>query len=175
MRLEPHQVLLIDSLHGLYDEMTASIAADRKFRLYIETLGQLRNEEGIFMRWADNRLMRRMIRDSWHRNHAPLETITHWHYVRSSELKHIIPFIGGVDFVVNSALPYELPILKPKLYRYFPEAAAACRDNPARQDAYIRASRIAALLDGIEGVDDDSVVPPRSLLREFIGGGEYRY
>lgn len=175
MRLEPHQLLLIDSLHGLYEGMTASIPASKKFRVYIETLGQLRDAQGNFMRWADNRLMRRMIRDSWHRNLQPLQTIAHWHYVRRSELKHIIPFIGTVDYLINSALPYEIPILKAKLFHYFPEAMRLFRDDPKRQDAYIRAKRIHELLNGVNAVHDDSVVPRRSLLREFIGGSEYHY
>ncbi len=175
MRLEPHQVLLIDSLHGLYGGMTRGVPAECTFRLYVETLGQLRNAEGVFMRWADNRLLRRMIRDSWHRNHQPMDTLAHWHYVRSSELQHIIPFIGSVDGIVNSALPYELPILKPKLFHYFPAAMERFRADPKRQDAFLRAKRVYEWLDGLTPVEDDSVVPPGSLLREFIGGSAYAY
>lgn len=175
LRLLPHQLLLIDSLHGLYDGMTYSIPSSRKFRLYIETLGQLRDAQGNFMRWADNRLLRRMIRDSWHRNLQPLPTLAHWHYVRKSELRNIIPFIGTVDYLVNSSLPYELPILKHKLFRFFPEAMKAYRDEPKRQDAYIRAKRVHEFLDQLQAWSDDRVVPPRSLLREFIGGSEYSY
>lgn len=175
MKLEPHQILLIDSLHGLHADMTEGIGPDRKFRLYIETLGQLRTREGVFMRWADNRLLRRMIRDSWHRNHKPMETLTHWHYVRSSEMKHIIPFIGGADFVVNSALPHELPLLKPRLFDFFPEALRRFRDDAKRQDAYFRAKRVFEMLDPLTAVTDDSCVPPTSLLREFIGGSAYEY
>ena len=175
LRLQPHQLLLIDSLHGLYDGMTYSIPTSRKFRLYIETLGQLRDKAGNFMRWADNRLLRRMIRDSWHRNLQPLPTLAHWHYVRKSELRNIIPFIGTVDYLVNSALPYELPILKSKLFRFFPEAMAKYRDEPKRQDAYIRAKRVCEFLDQLQAWSDDALVPPRSLLREFIGGSAYTY
>ena len=127
------------------------------------------------MRWADNRLMRRMIRDSWHRNLQPLQTLAHWHYVRRSELKNIIPFIGTVDYLVNSAMPYEIPILKAKLFNFFPEAMKTYRDQPKRQDAYIRAKRIFELLNGVNPVVDDSPVPSKSLIREFIGGSEYKY
>lgn len=175
MRLAPHQILLIDSLHGLYDDMTSAIPAEKKFRLYIETLGQLRNADGEFMRWADNRLLRRMLRDSWHRNLQPLETLAHWHYVRRSELRHIIPFIGNVDYVVNSALPYELPILKARLFPFFPEALLKFRDHAKRQDAFIRAKRVAEFLEPLTAVADDSAVPRQALLREFIGGSEYTY
>ncbi len=175
MSLAPNQILLIDSLHGLYDAMTSAIPASKKFRLYIETLGQLRDGQGNFMRWADNRLMRRMIRDSWHRNLQPLQTLAHWHYVRRSELKNIIPFIGTVDYLVNSAMPYEIPILKAKLFHHFPEAMKLYREQPKRQDAYIRAKRIFELLNGVNPVIDDSPIPSNSLIREFIGGSTYKY
>ncbi|MCX6996351.1 MAG: ATP cone domain-containing protein [Kiritimatiellaeota bacterium] len=175
LRLGPRQVLLIDSLHGLYDGMTALIPPEQKFRLYIETLGQLRHADGTFMRWADNRLLRRMIRDSWHRNLQPLATLTHWHYVRRSELKYIIPFIGSVDLLVNSALPYEMPILKARLFPFLPEALQRYQGDAQRQDAYLRARRVFELLQPLTAVADEAVVPPRSLLREFIGGSAYIY
>ena len=175
MHLADNEIVLIDSLHGLYEAMTRSIPAAQKFRLYIETLGQVRTREGLFMRWADNRLMRRMIRDSWHRNLQPLQTLTHWHYVRRSELRNIIPFIDSVDYVVNSAMPHELPIMKDRLFRYFPEAMKNYQDDPKRQDAYIRAKRVHDLLEYLTPVTDDQPIPPTSLLREFIGGSQYEY
>lgn len=175
LSLAPSEILLIDSLHGLYGAMTESVPAKNKFRLYIETLGQLRSASGEFMRWADHRLMRRMIRDSWHRSHTPEETITHWHYVRKSELQHIIPCNSTADFLVNSSMPYEFPILKHKLFRYFPAAMEQFRRQPHRQDAYIRAKRVFDLLDPLNEWADDSIVPGKSLFREFIGGSEYRY
>ncbi|HMP89437.1 MAG TPA: ATP cone domain-containing protein [Kiritimatiellia bacterium] len=175
LSLAPHQILLIDSLHGLYGDMTRDVPARQKFRLYIETLGQLRDENDNFMRWADNRLLRRMIRDSWHRNLQPLQTLTHWHYVRRSELKNIIPFIGTADYLVNSALPYEIPIHKHKLFHYFPQAMEQFRDEPKRQDAYIRAKRVYELLNQVTAFEDDNVVPKDALLREFIGGSVYKY
>ena len=175
MSLKPNQILLIDSLHGLYGEMTQSTPDEKKFKLYIETLGQVRNKEGLFMRWADNRLLRRMIRDSWHRNLQPEQTLTHWHYVRRSELRNIIPFIGSVDYLVNSAMPFELPILKARLFKYFPPAMEKFKDDAKRQDAYVRAKRVYETLKDLTPVEDDSPVPKTSLLREFIGGSVYKY
>ncbi len=175
LQLESHQVLLIDSLHGLYDDMTCAIPARNKFRFYVETLGQLRNDEGQFLRWADNRLMRRMVRDSLFRKLQPLNTLTHWHYVRSSEMKNIIPFIHTADFLLNSALPYELPILKQHVFSVFPEALSLYKAEPKRQDAYLRARRIYGLLAPLTEIEDDSAVPPDALLREFIGGSCYSY
>ena len=175
MKLAKNQILLIDSLHGLFGEMTQSTSNDKKFKLYIETLGQVRNKEGLFMRWADNRLLRRMIRDSWHRNLQPEQTLTHWHYVRRSELRNIIPFIGSVDYLVNSAMPFELPILKARLFKYFPPAMEKFKNDAKRQDAYVRAKRVYETLKDLTAVEDDSPVPKTSLLREFIGGSDYKY
>ncbi len=175
MKIEENEIVLIDSLHGLYDAMTHSIPTEKKFRLYIETLGQVRNRDNIFMRWADNRLMRRMIRDSWHRNLQPLQTLTHWHYVRRSELRNIIPFISAVDYVVNSAMPHELPIMKNKLFRYFPEAMQQYKDDAKRQDAYVRAKRVHDMLKDLTEIPTDEAIAEKSLLREFIGGSQYMY
>ena len=175
LRLDSHEILLIDSLHGLYPDMTLSVSDANKFRLYIETLGQLRGQNGEFMRWADHRLMRRMIRDSWHRNHTPEDTITHWHYVRKSELQHIIPYNASADFLVNSAMPYEIPILKKKLFHHFPSVMKQFKDSPKRQDAYIRAKRVFDLLEPLAEWSSDEIVPSTSHLREFIGGSDYDY
>ena len=175
MRLQKNELLLIDSLHGLHKGMTRSVPDECKIRLYVETLGQLRLNDGAFMRWADNRLLRRMIRDSRQRNSTPLQTLTHWHYVRTSELSHIIPFINTADFVVNTALPYELPILKNKLYRHFAKALREFADDPARRDAYIRAKRVMEMLRQVKTVKDSSCVPTTSLFREFLGGSAYTY
>jgi len=173
LHLDDNEILLLDSLHGLYNEMTQAILPSRKYRLYVETLGQLRATDGTFMRWADNRLLRRMLRDRDHRNLQPLDTITHWHYVRRSELKSIIPFIGEADFILNTALPYELPLLRNKLWSYLPDAVKNFRADPRRQDAYVRARRVHDLLAPIEPVANDAFVPPESLFREFIGGSRY--
>ncbi len=175
MHLADNEILLLDSLHGLYGEMTSAVPASHKFRLYVETLGQLRAMDGTFMRWADNRLLRRMIRDKAHRNLQPIGTLTHWHYVRRSELKYIIPFIGEVDFIVNTALPFELPILKARLWEYLPQAMELFQKDPRRQDAYVRAKRVHDLLAPLEAIPQDAMVPPTSLLREFIGGSQYSY
>jgi uridine kinase len=175
LNLRQNEILLIDSLHGLYDDMTCSVPAECKYRVYIETLGQFRAADGTFMRWSDNRLLRRMIRDSDHRNLKPMQTLTHWHYVRRSELKNIIPFIKRADCIINSALPYELPILKRKLFKQIATAMDGYKDDPLRLDANIRANRIYELLKPMKTVRNDSCIPDDSLLREFIGGSKYQY
>lgn len=170
---EPGSLILLDNLHGLYGGLTESVEADRKFKIYIETVSQLKDTSGQYIRWTDIRLLRRMLRDSQFRAYPPEKTILHWHYVRRSELKHIIPNQGAADFKVNSALPYELPFLKARLERYLPDFIERWRDQPKRLDGYIRARRIQNLLHSIDAVADDSIVPTTSLLREFLGGSAY--
>jgi len=175
MRVGPKDIILIDSLHGLYADMTRDIADKRKFRLYIETLLQMKDDTGKFIRWTDLRLMRRMVRDSQFRAYAPEETLLHWHYVRSSELRNIIPHVNTADYIINSGLPYELPIMKARLMDGFKQWAEKYADDPQRVDACIRSTRVHELLRTITAVEDDSPIPPQSLLREFIGGSCYEY
>ncbi|GAB4270506.1 MAG: hypothetical protein Kow0029_07320 [Candidatus Rifleibacteriota bacterium] len=175
MRLEKHQILLLDSLHGLYGPMTDSVSEEKKFKLYIETLCQIKNKNGEFLRWTDVRLLRRMVRDSWHRSYNPRQTLEHWHYVRRSEIQHIIPFLGTVDHIIDGSLPYELPIYKKHLFHYFPEWIEAYKDDPKRQDAYIRAKRVHDFLKCFRTWEDEDVIPKDALIREYIGGSIYDY
>ncbi len=175
MRVGPEQVILIDSLHGLFPDMTQGVADERKFKLYIETLLQMRGPGGRFVRWTDLRLMRRMERDATHRSYDRRRTLEHWHYVRSSELRNIIPQISTADYIVNSALPYELPIMRARLIAYFEKWVEEYREDPLRVDAFIRAKRVYELLNSVTPVEDDSAIPPTSLLREFIGGSCFEY
>jgi uridine kinase len=169
MHLEADELLLIDSLHGLYDVTTQSVPKQKKFKLYVETLGQLRTVDGTFVRWSDNRLIRRMVRDRRERNITALQTLTHWHYVRHSELNNIIPFIRKADYIINSSLPYELPILKPMVFEEISLAVRKYRNDPKRLDAHIRANRVYSLLKSIRAVKRTNIVPKDSILREFIG------
>jgi len=175
MQIGPNDIILIDSLHGLFPEMTQGVADERKFKLYIETLLQMKGPEGRFIRWTDLRLMRRMERDATYRAYDRRRTLEHWHYVRSSELINIIPQIKTADYIVNSALPYELPIMRVRLIAYFEKWVEEYRDDPLQVDAFIRAERVYKLLKSVTPVEDESAIPLTSLLREFIGGGCYEY
>ncbi|MBI5573148.1 MAG: response regulator SirA [Elusimicrobia bacterium] len=173
-KLEKNQILLIDSLHGLYDEMTKSIPHNMKFKFYIEAICQIRDKDGEFVRWSDLRMLRRMVRDSWHRAYNPLRTVGHWHYVRRAEMKYIVPFINKVDYVFNGAMPYELPLHRKKMLNQFPEILKVYEGDPKKIDAYMRAKRVQKLLS--EFVEfDEALVPANSLVREFIGGSSYKY
>lgn len=173
--LKDGQIILIDSLHGLFPQITASVPHEMKFRFYIETLCQLRDADGEFMRWADLRMLRRMVRDSWHRAYDPEKTVGHWHYVRRSEKKHIVPFINKADHVFNGSLSYELPVYKKHLFKHLPSIIEKYGNDPKRLDAFMRAQRVYKLLQEIEELEDDSCIPKNSLIREFIGGSSYKY
>ena len=175
MKLAPNEVILIDSLHGLYPAMTSDIPAEMKFRLYLEPLLQLKDPDGYYVRWTDIRLIRRMLRDASHRAYDPTKTLLHWHYVRSSELRNIIPYVNSTDYIVNSAMPYEMPMYKAKLFNDFARWTEAYADDPLRADAYERASRIYRLMQTLEPIEDDRIVPENSVIREFIGGSIYEY
>jgi uridine kinase len=169
VRLEKESVILIDSLYGLYPALTEGVQA-RSFKVYIEPLMQLKGIDGEYVRWTDIRLMRRMLRDATSRASDYGQTLTHWHYVRSGEMRNIMPFIGSADHIVNSAMPYELPVYRPKLEGYFEKWCRQYQDDPLRQDAFTRACRVNALLQSLTPIPDDSIVPGDSVLREFIGG-----
>ena len=177
MQIEPNDILLIDSLHGLFSDMTRSIPNERKFKLYIETLLQMKDASGRFIRWTDLRLMRRMVRDASQRAYSPKQTLEHWHYVRSSELRNIIPYIHEVDYIVNSALPYELAIMRPRLISHCDEWMTKYRDDSLKQDAYVRSARVCELLHAVYPIEEEaeSAIPSTSLMREFIGGSAYTY
>lgn len=180
VKLEPGQVLLLDCLHGLYPPITEGIDASAQFRLYIETLNMLYEGDGSakkLTRFTDLRLLRRMLRDARHRNHTPLRTILHWHYVRTGELFSIIPLSGLADHVMNGGFSFELPVLKP----YY-SGANGILPKPQDFESYagfldarIRYDHVRRLIESIEGlsleqIGDHTIVPGDAVIREFIGG-----
>ena len=173
MKLKDDEIILIDSLHGLFPDMTSGVPDENKYKLYLEPLLQMRDQEGNYVRWTDLRLIRRMLRDATHRAYSPNKTLLHWHYVRSSEMRHIIPYINTTDYIVNSGMPFELPIYRARLLDAFASWVKDYQDDPFREDAYARAVRVHELLLSVTPVEDDSAIPADSVLREFIGGSCY--
>ncbi|TSA24937.1 response regulator SirA [bacterium] len=175
LKLEENQILLIDSLHGLYPAMTKDVSNEVKFKLYLEPLLQMKNENGKYIRWTDLRLIHRMLRDAHHRAYNPQQTLEHWHYVRSSELRNIIPYINTTDYIINSAMPYEIALYANRMLNLFEEWTEKFRDDPLKEDAFIRADRVREFLKEVIPMEDDSSVPEHSVLREFIGGSSLKY
>jgi uridine kinase len=180
VRLEKGQVLLLDCLHGLYPPITEGIDASMQFRLYIETQNPLYEGDGKtqrLTRFTDVRLVRRMLRDARHRNHSPLLTILHWHYVRAGELFSIIPLSGLADHSVNGGFPFDLPALRP-----FFIGTDGLLPRAEELDAYagfldarIRYQRVKDLLESVAGLEKQQVagydlIPGDAVIREFIGG-----
>lgn len=179
VRLRKGQLLLLDCLHGFYPPLTAGIERGTMFRLYIEAANMLYEGDGTSERltqFTDVRLLRRMLRDAKHRNHPPLQTLLHWHYVRAGELFSIIPLLGLADHVVNGGMPFDLPVLKPF---FLPDGIWPPPDEVAPYDTFLdarlRYRRIANLLSQIAGLtlweaEDHALLPGDHLVREFIGG-----
>lgn len=172
-QLKPGELLVVEGLHAFHGPMTRGIAKKRQFRVYIEAICQLKDQDDNFVPWTDIRLLRRMVRDNLHRNYSPLKTVGHWHYVRRSEKEFIVPFIKTVDAVINGYLPYELPVHKKYLYDSLQEAVTRFGDREGQADAARRARRCLGYLEEVNLLEDDSIIPPDSLLREFIGGSSY--
>jgi uridine kinase len=180
IKLEADQILLLDCLHGMYPPITEGIPAASQFRLYIETQNVLYEGDGSAGRpthFTDVRLLRRMLRDVQHRNHSPLLTILHWHYVRAGELFSIIPLSGLADHVINGGFPFDLPALKP--FFSGPDGHLPRPEDfqsyTGFLDARIRYERVKRLLDSIEGLQQEQVrgydlIPGDAVIREFIGG-----
>lgn len=168
------EIILIDCLHGLYRRLTESVPQQAKFKIYIESMNVVRDINGNYTQWSDVRLLKRMIRDSRHRGTSMRETLSHWPYVRKGELKHIIPYIYSTDAVINSGLPYELPVLKQVIGDRYPSAEFIEElKEKGRLAAYIRGRRTRALLDTVAPLEDLDRVPGDSPLREFIGGATF--
>lgn len=180
VKLASGQVLLLDCLHGLYPPITEGIPAAAQFRVYIENLSVIYEGDGSTQRrvpFTDVRLLRRTLRDAKHRNHSPLRTLLHWHYVRAGELFSIVPLRGLADAIVDGGFPFELAALKPFFAAaegMFP-TAAELQDYPGFVDARIRFERITALLASVEGISladakSTKLIPGDAVVREFIGG-----
>ena len=173
LKLNTGDLILIDSLHGLFPQMTAGIDVEQTFKVYLEPLLQMKDPAGNYFRWTDIRLIRRMLRDAAHRSYSPQKTLEHWHYVRASEMRNIIPYFQTADYIVNSAMPYELSFYRYKLADQFAQWVERYREDPLREDAYLRAERTLKMLQQVVPLSDDSIVPNDSVIREFIGGSIY--
>lgn len=173
MRLDEGELLVVEGLHAFHRDMTKDISPELQFRVYIEAICQLKDGRGRFIPWTDIRLLRRMVRDNLHRNYSPLQTVGHWHYVRAAEKEHIVPFIREADVVINGYLPYELPAHKKYLYDNLKEAVEHFGETKTKEDAHTRATRCLGYLEEVNVLEEVTMIPPTSLLREFIGGSIY--
>lgn len=162
MTLGKDEFLLIEGIHGLNDSLTPGVDVAAKFKVYISALTTLNIDRLTRMSTSDGRLLRRIVRDSSGRGYSATETILGWPSVRRGERKNIFPYQEQADMMFNSALPYELPVLKPYLVPLLKEVEEGSK-------AYYDADRLLRLLDCVEPISE-GVVPRLSILREFIDG-----
>jgi uridine kinase len=167
IRLADDQILIIEGIHGLNPRLTANVAPELKFRIYVSALTQLSVDSGNRISTTDNRLMRRMVRDRKYRGHSALATLRQWPSVRAGEKRWIFPFQREADATFNSALDYELAVLKPLVEPLLMEV------KPTDPE-YAEARRMSEfLLNFLPASARD--VPGTSILREYIGGSMFRY
>lgn len=160
-QLGPEDVLVIEGIHGLNDQLSYSLPKESKFKIYISALTQLNIDEHNRIPTTDGRLLRRMVRDARTRGTSAKRTIAMWNSVRRGEEENIFPYQEEADVMFNSALIYELAILKqyaePLLFGIDKECAE-----------YVEAKRLLKFLDYFLGVSSENV-PMNSILREFVG------
>lgn len=167
MKLAADQVLLVEGIHGLNDRLTESVAPECKFRIYVSALTQLCLDDHNRIFTSDTRLLRRIVRDARYRGYDAETTILRWPSVQKGERKWIFPFQEAADVMFNSALVYEVSVLKVFAERYLLAVPPA---SPAFHEAY----RLLRFLEYFVPVFRDDV-PQISLLREFIGGSVFVY
>ena len=165
MQLEDGDILIMEGIHALNPAMITSVDNSRIFRVYASALTSLSIDENNNMSTADNRLLRRIIRDNRTRGINPEETILRWNSVRRGENRNIFPFQENADAIFNSALIFELPALK-----YYAEPLL--RRIAPTSPAYSEAVRLLKFLGYIVALSPDEIatIPPTSIIREFIGG-----
>jgi len=167
LRLSGHEVLILEGIHGLNDELTPRIPQENKFKIYVSALTQLNLDDHNRVSTTDYRLLRRMVRDYYFRGHSALATLSMWSSVQRGERRYIFPFQNSADEAFNSALDYELGVLKvfadPLLDTIKPT-----------MPEYAEARRIEAFLNNFAPIPAQ-YVPRDSILREFIGDSDFSY
>jgi uridine kinase len=165
MHLEENDILIMEGIHALDPAMVPSVDQSRIFRIYASALTSLKLDENCCISTTDNRLLRRMVRDNRVRGITPEDTLLRWPCVRRGEDKYIFPFQENADAQFNTALLYELPLL-----RYYAEPLL--RRIVPSSPAYAETVRLLRFLSYILPLQPSeiSAIPPTSILREFIGG-----
>ena len=167
IKLGKDDIIVMEGIHCLNDRLTAQIPRNKKFKVYISALTVLNIDEFNRISTTDSRLIRRIVRDSNFRSYSAIHTLKMWNSVNRGELKNIFPFQEEADAMFNTSLIYEICVLK----KYaLPQLEAI--DN--RSIEFSEAKRIREFLKYFEDIPDE-LVPTNSLLREFIGGGDFKY
>ena len=167
LKMEKNSILIIEGIHALNPQLTAQVSDDIKYKIYVSALTSVSMDNLSRISTTDNRLLRRIVRDSKYRNHTALQTLQRWESVRRGEEKYIFPYQEEADFMFNSALFFELSVLK----KY---AEPLLLSVPDTSEEYSEARRLLSMLDFFLPIDDQQI-PPTSIIREFIGGSSFSY
>lgn len=167
LRLTDNMILILEGIHALNPELTAHLPADSKFKVYVSALTTILLDNHNYIPTTDNRLLRRIIRDYKYRGYSAKETIARWPSVRAGEEKWIFPYQENADVMFNSALLFELAVIKDY-------AEPILRQVPNNRPEYSEAYRLRKFLEYFVPLPDKEL-PPTSLLREFLGGSSFRY
>lgn len=167
LRLQGNEVLVLEGIHALNPELTASIPNDQIFRVYASALTTILLDTHNYIPTTDNRLLRRIVRDYKYRGVSACDTIRRWPSVRRGENRWIFPYQENADAMFNSAMLFELAVLKN-------QALPLLEQVPENCEEYAEAYRLMKFLRYIHTIKEDQI-PPTSLLREFLGGSSFEY
>lgn len=167
VRMKENNVLVVEGIHALNPELTAHIPEKQKYRVYVSALTTILLDDHNYIPTTDNRLLRRIIRDYKYRGVDARDSIHRWPSVRSGENKWIFPFQENADAVFNSAMLFELAVIKQ-------QAEPLLEQVPENCEEYSEAYRLRKFLKYIKPIPNKDI-PPTSLLREFLGGSSFRY
>mgnify|MGYP000171666887 CR=1 FL=1 len=167
LKMEPNNVLVVEGIHALNPELTAHIPQEQIYRVYASALTTILLDNHNYIPTTDNRLLRRIIRDYKYRGVSAQETIHRWPSVRAGENKWIFPFQENADAMLNTAMLYELSVLKM-------QAEPLLQQVPENCEEYAEAYRLLKFLKYFKGIPYNNL-PPTSLLREFLGGSSFHY
>ena len=167
LRLNEQSILIVEGIHALNPELTAQVPEEQKYRIYASALTTILLDNHNYIPTTDNRLLRRIVRDNKYRGVSAAETIRRWPSVRAGENKWIFPFQENADVMFNTAMLFELAILKT-------QAEPLLEDVPENCDEYSEAYRLLKFLKYFASIPFKQL-PPTSLLREFLGGSSFKY
>ena len=167
IRLEPGTILVMEGIHALNPQLTEGIPDSAKFRIYVSALTSIKLDNHNYIPTTHNRLLRRIVRDNKYRGTSARQTLERWNSVRLGEERWIFPYQENADVMFNSALIYELAVLR----NY---AMPLLESVPENCDAYLLANVLRNFLHYFEPISDNEL-PPTSLLREFLGGSSFHY
>ena len=167
LKMSPENVLVVEGIHALNPELTSQIPNEQIFRVYASALTTILLDNHNYIPTTDNRLLRRIIRDYKYRGVSAQETIHRWPSVRAGENKWIFPFQENADAMLNTAMLYELAVIKM-------QAEPLLQQVPENCEEYAEAYRLLKFLKYFKGIPYNNL-PPTSLLREFLGGSSFHY